>query len=77
MFRARKGVLRLSARSLQGERHDFMKASRITQTNQKGHFVTLTLSCGHSVKERLGYWQPYPDDRRKTVECPQCKGYRR
>lgn len=49
---------------------------RIIQKQQRGNFVTLILSCGHTIKRTLAWWQNYPDYKERKCHCPQCGGYR-
>lgn len=50
--------------------------TRINQVKHQGNFVILNLSCGHTLKKRLGWWQRNFDDHVRFAHCPQCKGYK-
>lgn len=51
-----------------------MKQSRILQTRDAGHFVTLILACRHSVRLRRNWWGGSIGKRTRFIICPQCNG---
>jgi hypothetical protein len=55
-----------------------MSKSRIISTKHQGRFVILNLSCRHTRKEGLAWWEGYRDSfGRMQVECAQCTGFKK
>lgn len=49
--------------------------SRINQVKEQGNFIILNLSCGHSIKQRVGWWSKHCYGVRH-IHCPNCKGFK-
>jgi hypothetical protein len=55
-----------------------MSKSRVVSVRQQGRFAIVSLSCRHSVKEELAWYERYREYwATMEIECAQCTGFKK